>query len=256
MSKVLVLGCGPAGLIAAHTAEMLGADVTIYSRKIPSPIYGAQWIQEPIPEVTTKNPDGEIQFVMLGTREGYAEKLYGDPMRDSGWTDHLAEPVKPGWDIRAAYQWLYHRFEPFIIEKELDAEEMRRIEWDSWDYIFNCVPLWNICENYREGHVFEKYKVLIQPSHPAEQNINRIIYNGRKEDQWFRSSQVFGVDGGYEYPIDANVENATMVRKPLRTNCNCWMPRVIRIGRYGAWDMNGLVHDGFHVVKEAMEKGR
>lgn len=250
--RVLILGCGPAGLIAAQSADLMGADVTIFSRKVKSPIYGAQYLHEPIEGVSPKDPEGMINFVMLGTPEGYAEKLFGDPLRKSGWWQYCETPMVPAWDIRTAYEKMWATFESRIVDKELDAEEVARIDWDSWDYIFNTVPLWNICERYKAGHSFDKYKVLIQPAHEgAIDSVHRVIYNGRPEDKWFRSSVVFGIDGGYEYPIDAEVQNATMIRKPLRTNCDCW-PHIHRLGRYGAWDMNRLTHDSFHIVREVI----
>lgn len=266
--RALVLGCGPAGLIAANTCDVYGVDVTIFSRKVKSPIYGAQWIQDFIPEVTPEAPDGYIQFVMLGSEEGYAAKIFGDPNHGNGWHEHINDPMKPGWDLRRAYNGLWEAWEKYIIDKELDAEEVGRLDWESYDFIFSCVPLWNICAEYKpkviiedtghwtkSAHQFDKYKVQIQPSAPAETDANRIIYNGRPEDDWFRGSQIFGIDGGYEYPMDVKVENATMVRKPQSTNCDCW-PNVIRVGRYGRWEMAGLVHDGFTQVRDVLEKGR
>lgn len=261
MTKVLVLGCGPAGLLTAYAAGEHGADVMIYSRKERSKIFGAQWLQRGIPGLTNFIPSGNITFLMLGSAEGYAEKLYGEPLRGSGWTDHLEEPVKRGWDLRETYDRLWNLHEPRIIHKELDAEEVGRLDFGKWDHVFNCLPLWNICSRYRAHdddpvpvrHVFRKYKVQIQPAQKTEMMgaQNRVIYNGRPEDPWFRSSLIFGVDGGYEYPHDYAVENATMIRKPLSTTCDCW-PNIIRVGRYGAWDMHGLVHDGWQAVEEAL----
>lgn len=268
MSKTLILGCGPAGLIAAQAAFLCGSDVTIYSRKVMSPIYGAQYLHEPIEGVSPKDPEGYINFVMLGTPEGYQQKLFGDPLRKSGWWQYCETPMVPAWDIRRAYAQLFETFQSSIRDVDLDAEEMARLEWDSWDYIFNSVPLWNLCARYKpepdlgglmkSPHTFEKYKVQVQPSQPisvAEQvkNIHhRVIYNGRPEDAWFRSSYVFGVDGGYEYPIEAKVDGGKMIRKPLSNTCNCW-PHITRIGRYGAWDMNYLTHDSFEIVRKVIE---
>lgn len=261
MKRVLVLGCGPTGLIAAATAQLHGAQVTVWSRKARSPIYGAQWLQEAIPGVTGTQPDGAVVFVLMGSREGYAKKVFGHPNHPSGWDNHKSGALVPAWDLRLAYDKLWSDLEHLIVDKELDAEEIARLDWHNFDHIFNCIPLWNICSRYKPirgddgyvlpAHTFSKYKVLIQPSHPSEVEGNIVVYNGREEDPWFRSSSIFGVDGGYEYPITANVQNATMVRKPQYTDCTCWS-RIIRVGRYGSWSYKGLVHDAHHHVKAVL----
>lgn len=259
-TKVLVLGCGPAGLITACAAQLHGADVTIFSRKQPSVIYGAQWLQVPLDGLTLQKPDGYVEFKLYGDPVVYEQKVFGQQAHDGhGWTAHVEEPVKPAWDLRRLYDDLWRRMEHCVVDTELDAEEMRRLHESDWDVIFNCVPLWNLCGWYKERdgfaiepHTFDKYKVRIAPQHDAafgEPNV--VIYNGATEDEWFRSSVIFGVDGGKEYPVTARVQDAKMVRKPQRTDCDCW-PNVRRVGRYGAWDMNRLVHDGYEQVLEAL----
>lgn len=264
MKKVLILGCGPAGLIAARTAQLCGAQPTIYSHKVKSPIFGAQWIHEPLPGITSEESHGTLQFITMGTAEGFAEKIFGDRSHGSSWHIAEAEPYRPIWDLRTTYDVLWENLYNHIVHKDLDCEEVARLDADSWDAVFNCIPLWNICRRYRKrtiepilpieepAHRFDKYKVLIRPSHPTETKQNVVIYNGREEDEWFRTSKIFGVDGGYEYPITATVADATMIRKPQSTNCDCF-PHIIRVGRYGAWDMEQMTNDAYTIVKNVLE---
>ena len=58
--NVAVLGCGPAGLIAAWAAEQAGADVQIYSKKVQSIIPGSQYLHGPIPGVSSPYAEGVV----------------------------------------------------------------------------------------------------------------------------------------------------------------------------------------------------
>src|ERR1700747_2279263 len=77
--RVAIIGCGPAGLGAAHAAHGVGAGVVIYSPGIKSPQRGPLVLQRPIPAISTDHPDGYIrQLVIGGSILDYRYKLYGD----------------------------------------------------------------------------------------------------------------------------------------------------------------------------------
>ena len=55
MSKyriVYVIGCGPAGLAAAHAARGMGREVVIFAPKKMSALRGPLLLQQPIPGIT------------------------------------------------------------------------------------------------------------------------------------------------------------------------------------------------------------
>src|SRR3546814_7896241 len=54
--KVLILGCGPAGLIAAHAAKRMDADFIVMSKARKSFMNGAQYLHAPIPGVSLAEP--------------------------------------------------------------------------------------------------------------------------------------------------------------------------------------------------------
>src|SRR5678809_864059 len=54
--RVLILGCGPSGLIAAHAAYNRGADFIVVSKARKSFMNGAQYLHAPIPGVSIKEP--------------------------------------------------------------------------------------------------------------------------------------------------------------------------------------------------------
>src|SRR5262245_15995908 len=82
--RVVVLGCGPAGLLAAHAASLYGCDVRILSIRQPSIISGAQFLHEHIPGVTG-DIDGHVLFMKAGTAGGYAKKVYGNSRIPTSW---------------------------------------------------------------------------------------------------------------------------------------------------------------------------
>ncbi|HEY7420289.1 MAG TPA: hypothetical protein VH593_34240, partial [Ktedonobacteraceae bacterium] len=84
MIRAVVLGCGPAGLLAAHACSLNGADVRIFSLKRPSYISGAQYLHQAIPGLSGA-PDGDIMITKVGTREGYAKKVYGNANKATSW---------------------------------------------------------------------------------------------------------------------------------------------------------------------------
>src|SRR5690242_5258292 len=103
--KVLILGCGPAGLIAAHAAYNRGVDFVVVSKARKSFMNGAQYLHAPIPGVSIKDPF-EINYELSGDVAGYRDKVYGPDSKvevspQSLLGRHMA------WDIREAYDSLW-----------------------------------------------------------------------------------------------------------------------------------------------------
>ena len=75
--------------------------------------------------------------------------------------------------------------------------------------------------------------------------------NGTRDVGWYRKATVFG-HTTVEWPIRRKppVKGVVTVRKPLSTNCDCWLNDripVLRVGRYGKWQKGYLTH---HVVAD------
>src|SRR5215470_19138644 len=99
--KVAVLGCGPAGLMAAYACTVEGLTPHIYSKPNKSIIIGAQYLHLPIPNITLPEPEVEIKYVKVGTPEGYARKVYGNEAAPTSW-DRFSEGLHKGWGLREA----------------------------------------------------------------------------------------------------------------------------------------------------------
>lgn len=256
MKKALILGCGPSGMIAAHAASEFGAEITIVSdTKIKSAIYGAQALYKPIPRITSAVPEGVIHALFLGEKSVYQEKIYGDPDRDSAWglkDGILDEPI---WNLHHAYNLLWDRYVGAIAIEHVTRKVLFDfIVSNEWDYIFSSIPATGLCED--RIHEFSTYEVRIlrqsqqQRLFPGESNI--CIYNGLREDTWFKFSHYFGRNNGFEMPSWNKAEGSVLIKKPVGTNCDCWTGSITRIGRYGTWDVRTHMHDSWSIVMEVM----
>lgn len=253
--RIAVLGCGPAGLLAAHACQMKGNEVYVYSRKFPSPMGGAQYLHRAIPVVTEDDPDGDILFIKLGEREEYARKLYGDPDAPCSW-DEFEEGYQPAWSLRAAYQRLWDMYEHMIVDRNIRFPEARSIA-ANFDLTISTIPAPILCSAH---HRFDYKEVLIAKEHrdACEQLGDPcVIYNGQ-DLPYYRTSLIFG-EGSTEYPWehqnvkgfvnpnDPGVVNAVIGKKPRGTDCTC-EPHIMRVGRFGTWKPGVLVHHAFEEV--------
>jgi hypothetical protein len=261
--KVAILGYGPAGLIAAHTLineGMLSNDVHIIGAGGKSIIGGAQYLHEPI--LVDRDPDGEITFLKIGDRDGYAKKVYDDVEADVSW-DHY-EGVVPAWSLRDCYDILWDAFEDKLLHDTLDwASVNALISTKRYEMIFSSIPMHALCCPH-VPHEFSKVGIKLAKAGPLWVD-NTVMYSGREEDQWYRTSCIFG-EAWSEFGADSSgavvydeSDGAMKVAdihtgfKPLGTDCDC-LPEVTRIGRFGLWDRKILLHHVPHQVRAALDK--
>lgn len=231
--KVIVIGCGPAGLAAAHAAVGLGADVAVIAPKKMSPQHGPLLLQRPIPGINNDHPDGTIhQRVIGGSILDYRYKLYGDI--NIGINGDILQPHYHAWDHRATYNTLWELYSGLIFDKVVEPDELAVMHRRA-DLVVSTANARSLCQNLRVGpHRFLYKQVAITPefSYP-DQPDNTIIFNGGPGFRWVRSSRVFGVPVT-EWKLGDQPPGARVIRKPISTDCICY-PHVLRTGRFGAW---------------------
>lgn len=266
--RIAVLGSGPAGLLAAHACEASGHDVTIFTKnREPSPITGAQYIHEQIPGLTNKEPDGVVQFHKIGTAEGYANKVYGDPFAPTSW-DIFPVGTRKMWSMKVVYDRLFGEWYERMNSVEIDEDWLDYLEnkRDMFALVISGIPCTVICKN--SLHKFPSVNVVFEDHDHKDSNFgdHYIYYSGSESDPWYRSSHVGGL-GWYEYGEKASrvlrIEKALGGRernlregiKPLNTDCDC-RSRMIRVGRFGTWTKGVLVHHAFFKTLDALEVTR
>lgn len=255
--KVLILGCGPAGLLAAYAADVRGHEVQIVSRKVKSAIPGAVYLHEAVEGLTASMPDGEVEFIKRGDRRGYAAKVYGSPDARCSW-DSFPSGKRPAWSMFAIYDNLWSIYQSRIEDMNIDpamADACERIR--AYDLIISTIPAPVLCTN--SDHQFPKQKIYVLNKCVDSGLINGIIYNGDLRDRWYRTSNIFGSQATeaatpFEEDLVAVFKAKVSVGfKPLWTNCDCH-PRIKRIGRYGRWTKGILVHQAYNQTVQLIEE--
>ncbi len=252
--KVAILGCGPAGLLAAHRAIQEGHAVQIYSVKRPSKIGGAQYLHEAIPELTDAEPDLTLRYIKLGQSVGYALKVYGSEDAPVSW-EAYQEGDAPAWRMEEAYSILWNMYSRLVTDVPVGAHFVKQlVQSGEYDHVVSTIPASAICENHE--HRFEKQDIALVPSARIEAR-NVVVYNGQETEPWYRTSNI----GGHqwtEYACHPGQPSPWLLHddyrpgwKPLSTDCDC-CPGVARMGRFGRWQKGQLVHHAYEQMAELL----
>lgn len=249
--KCAVLGCGPAGLLAAHAAVRNGASVVIYSDTAqPSVIGGAQFLHRAIPEITNADPDAMCDFRHMGNRENYAKRVYGDPLADVSWGSY-AEGLHPIWNMQQAYNQLWERYAELIVIEDIYPKNLNKIA-DVEDVVLSCIPAPALCSHQPQCQFIKQDVWILTVDNHFENLECSIVYNGSMAGDWYRWCSLFG-HTFFEHP--QFVPNARKVSKPLRTDCPgpTHLGNVIRLGRYGLWEKHQLIHHAYEGAENALQ---
>ena len=251
--KVLILGCGPAGMIAAHAAYNRGADIRIMSKARKSFMNGAQYLHAPIPGVSIKEPF-EINYELSGDVAGYRDKVYGadsgvEVSPESLLGRHMA------WDIREAYDSLWGLYSFDVKDIDISPVVLSNLisNWKP-DVVISTIPAHILCHNGQ--HKFNSEQVWVTNQLECTLSDNTVLCNGEPGFDWYRASKIQGftnTEWPYDkYPLSYNGQIWRVV-KPLSTNCRCF-PEVHRMGRYGKWTKGVLSHEAWEEANKIMDE--
>ena len=265
MRSVAILGCGPAGLMVAHAANIMDWDFKIYSKKQKSKLYGAQYLHKPIPQLDCGAPM-TVAYKMVGSPRSYRFKVYGP-----GW-DGTVSPEDFteshfAWDIRKAYDDLWNVYSGQIENCDLDPDARQVLNWMKYDLVISTIPrkIWA-----EDGDVFESQKVwALGDTENKRVHLYRpepftVVCDGTSKVDWYRVSNIFG-HCTMEWPyIDCfnppPAVGASIVEKPLRHNSKA-ANDFIHLGRFGKWEKGVLSTDAFYdalkvFAMDGIESGR
>ena len=254
--RVMILGCGPAGLVAAKAALDCGADPYIISKTDqPSMLYGCQYLHAPIPGYEDV-PSTTVSYKLIGTPEQYRQKVYGGM-----WAGKVSPEDFVGehnaWDIRETYARIWAG----LIGSGRVPLYAREPVSEGWipasfnpgpDYVISTIPAPAMC-HMRSIHNFQSHAIFANGSTNEEPIYdNAILCDGTNAHSWYRISNVFGYRTIEWAKLPPPGTIAANVIKPLVTDCTCY-PSVIRVGRYGTWSKGYLVHMTYPDVRKALE---
>lgn len=259
--KVAVLGCGPAGLMAAMAIKLNGDTPVIFSKKRKSHLFGAQYLHAPIPGVTDREDHVTVEYMLRGHVDDYRRKVYGNNWDGTVSPEDLSDDHE-AWDIRETYDRLWTMFESSILDFAIDPIAVAALDKDrEHQLIVNTIPLNELC---RQGHQFRGTEIVAAGDAP-ELGVNvgqyyhcppdTVICNGEDSPTWYRISNIFG-HTTVEWPSDINppLTSCARVTKPTSTNCDCW-PHILNVGRYGSWTKGVLSHTAFVKTQERLGNG-
>lgn len=263
--KICVFGAGPAGLLVAHAARQVGAEVDIYSVGAPSKLYGAQYLHQPIPGLGDI-PVRTIWHKFKGTIKGYRRKVYG-----LEWAGVVSPEQFGGtssaWDIRHMYRMLVDLYWDDVIDAKVDGWTLQGAMdsavpplWalrEKYDMVFSTIPRNQICID--PDHKFagaEIWAIGDAPDlglkNPIPTEASTLVCNGEPDVSWYRTFNVFD-HSTTEWPkrkIRPPIAGVVPVLKPTQTNCDCFAGQINFLGRYGEWRKGVLTH---HVYRRASE---
>lgn len=258
--KVLVLGCGPAGLMAAQGAWDAfnagpvipdGAAISIMGWKVKSDIHGCQYLHKPIPSVTPDSPRS-VSYQLRGDSDDYRRKVYG-PLWSGTVSPEDLTAEHQAWDLRETYDRLWNKWEHAITDATIDPHVLRGIgEVTAPDLVINSIPRPSLCH---AGHAFGATEIWAAGDAPAlgirlqfQCPDGMVICNAEDSPAWYRMSRVFG-HTTVEWPgsiAHVPVTTAARVAKPTAHSCDCWAGAPLtHVGRYGRWEKGVLSHTAY-----------
>jgi hypothetical protein len=258
MKPVLILGVGPAGLMAAHACKLKGVPFSIVGNGGKSVIGGAQFLHAAVPLLTSDAPDGFLTYHVAGHESGYKEKVYGDsdvPFVSMGRVkDDERVPI---WSMQRAYDLLWNDIAGggFSVTQANVTPEwvISEIEADRWRYIVSTIPRHQMCLSVAglidgPAHSFTSQQIQISRecmlNYSGNMEESHIWYDGTRNVSWYRTSNIFG-EGSTEWGMRDLPYKTVAVRKPISTTCQCFNGKVMFTGRYGAWRKGILIHQAF-----------
>jgi hypothetical protein len=270
--KVAILGCGPAGLLAAHACAMNGAEFEIFSKKRKSFLFGSQYLHEPIPGISDFDKHVDITYQTNGSPVDYRKKVHG-----TAWDGIIApedfEQHDKAWNIREAYDRLWGEYGSKIRHYELPyhPDELNpvgganfthaqdKLKLNQYDLVVSTVPrtFWKMTGDqfiHSTGWTLGDAPEQGTFCHFTTPRDNMIICDGTPEVGWTRLSRVFGYTT-IEWPIATRppIPQASQVIKPLRFESGGipFPTNWLFAGRYGEWHKGVLVTHAFTQVLKA-----
>lgn len=255
--NVAILGCGPAGLFAAHAFIEADWSVSIFSKKRRSEMFGAQYLHRPIPGLSTGGK--LLNYTLVGTPEDYAHKVYNGAVPSDSVSPVFLQGEHEVWDIREAYFNAWDRYAARITHMPIDSSSINALLLN-FDLVISSVPAPVVCVS-PERHQFMSQKVYAigdAPERgifcPVEVDDMEVRCNGLPNPGWYRASNVFGYRSA-EWPHESKppIQEVAEVSKPIRTTCNCWNNKKFhRVGRYGTWTKGVLSHEAYNTARSLL----
>lgn len=251
---VFVLGSGPAGLLCAQAAADSGKRVRVFSNSIdPSVIGGAQYIHSFLPGLARHDDARPVQYIRKGTPEGYAAKIYGPKIKPEETSWFKFGDNEMAWPMQLIYEKLWDSWGLMVQMMNIDIDEVRDLKVRAVKeeaLIFSTIPR-PVITPWANQYKWLKEEIIIKHD-VAYCEPYQIIYNGDPNDEWYRTSDLFG-HMSTEYPGNVDVEGQR-ITKPLSTDAP-FPADIVPMGRYGCWVKGILADSAYWATRELLRVG-
>jgi hypothetical protein len=261
-NTVLVVGCGPAGLLAAWAAKQRGYDPIILGGAQPakSKLHGAQYLHSKIDELVDESESFQVRYVKHGTDIGYAQKIYAGAVspRNTSWSKFEAGE-HDAYPLGMVYDRLWDTLRMHVFPLEFSGHIVPMFRRIGVARIMSTMPL-NVLMPWLK---FQSETVLIDDTHCLEGvGYNEIHYYGNQDEAAYRSSCIMGVKST-EYPATTLgvYQECQSVTKPLAARIpstgalvGAHHGGVDLLGRYGRWKKGALVDDAYRQALEILRQ--
>jgi hypothetical protein len=143
--------------------------------------------------------------------------------------------------VQACYDRLWERYQDRIADQHVTSELVSDLVSSGFEVV-STLPKPSIC--YNPNHTFDSrpywIRTLTVPA--ADRHRDIVVYNGYKEDAWYRWSILSGI---------CSIEFTTpqlgtkQGLKVIDNDCDCWDPHVVPAGRWATWRHGVLLHDAY-----------
>jgi hypothetical protein len=248
MGDIGIIGCGPAGLLAAHAAVQAGYEPTLFAPgATPSPPAPGVFLHMAIPELADPaRPDDNVTFRKLGRESVYARKVYGCVTATS-WRK-FTNGSYPAWALDPLYRQLWQLYGDLVQPGIVKGDDIKDF-LESYRLTINTAPLERLCIG---GHGFPRRRTWYVADAPNWVRHNEMVYNGLEENTWFRASKFFGRKLT-EFAVEPSNGSGAQGMKVQPTDCDCH-PGMLRVGRWGTWQPGVLLHHAYLEARHALHE--
>jgi len=256
--RIIVLGCGVQGMLAAHAIARNGHEPVIISDDRPkSKVSPSQFLLREIPGITDEVHRLNLVIEKRGSQAGYAKRVYGSYNAESSWSE-VGAGTHDIWLLKEAYDLLWAKYAGCISNEKINTAKIQELLCD-YAVVISTIPAPPLC---LADHHFDMIPVWILEVLGTERSsfAPLMIYNGDPDQpnqgaNWSRYSSIRGHET-WEYTHDIGGSRPGVRRgvKPTGNNCDCWdaagergdRPLQLRpVGRFARWERGVLMHHAF-----------
>jgi hypothetical protein len=184
-----------------------------------------------------------IEVINQGTKEEYAEKIYGDKTVNTSFAKYSTEVIFDPSEALNILNGLQHRM---VVDRTFTSWDnvIELMQRENYEKLIFTLPLNKFFRKYNYPYI--KGSVGSWKLNEGEVLENFCVYNSNPDIPWVRSGAMFGY-AFREFPTD--LTGHTPIIKVMDGDPTPECEGVLFTGRYGKWDKSALSDDTYWEVR-------